>query len=386
MANSPDWQLMALKLISYVEWENDPRYWRLEPVEFGLLTLMVGKNATGKSRVLSVVVNLCSVLAGMRTTAYLSGTWHAELEVDGVNYKIDLASDSGKVVEERLEVNGVERLRRGANGEGEIWFSKEQKNISFQMPESTFAICTKNDKLQHPFVAALSDWARGASFYPFGTDLGKSLAMPMDDALEAAENAETSVKDANNIVEAYVRAFKRYGEAYDKAVISDMARLGYYLTDVSAAPLQDLPKNFGPRAPIVVYVTERDLGVRVPQIHLSQGMYRALALVIHLQWAIFSGERRLFLVDDIGEGLDFDRATKLIELVVERAKALNIQAVLTSNDRFVMNAVPLEYWAVLSREKATVRAFTPKNSPKAFEDFKFVGLSNFDFFAGGNYH
>jgi len=46
-----------------------------------------------------------------------------------------------------------------------------------------------------------------------------------------------------------------------------------------------------------------------------------------------------------------------------------------------MNAVPLEEWTVLQRDKNVVKARNHQNSRAAFERFESTGLSNFDFFA-----
>jgi hypothetical protein len=53
---------------------------------------------------------------------------------------------------------------------------------------------------------------------------------------------------------------------------------------------------------------------------------------------------------------------------------------MSTNDQFVMNHVPLEEWSVLQREGSHIRVRNHENSKKAFEYFRFVGLSNFSFF------
>jgi hypothetical protein len=83
------------------------------------------------------------------------------------------------------------------------------------------------------------------------------------------------------------------------------------------------------------------------------------------------------LIDDIGEGLDFDRSCRLIDLLRKKAKESNIQLILSTNDRFVMNRVPLEEWSVLQRRGSHVRVRNYENSRELFEEFKFTGLSNF---------
>ena len=54
---------------------------------------------------------------------------------------------------------------------------------------------------------------------------------------------------------------------------------------------------------------------------------------------------------------------------------------MATNDRFVMNNVPLECWTVLQREGQKCAVYNYNNSKDFFEEFKFTGLNNFDFFA-----
>jgi len=68
-------------------------------------------------------------------------------------------------------------------------------------------------------------------------------------------------------------------------------------------------------------------------------------------------------------------------LLISKAKTYDLQLIMTSNDRFVMNQVLLEYWSVLKRKGGIVKLFNSQNSPKQFNDFKYLGLNNFDFFA-----
>ena len=72
------------------------------------------------------------------------------------------------------------------------------------------------------------------------------------------------------------------------------------------------------------------------------------------------------LIDDIGEGLDFDRSCRLIHILRAKAQEANIQLILSTNDRFVMNEVPLEEWSVLQRKGSHVRVRNYQNSQEVF--------------------
>ncbi len=86
------------------------------------------------------------------------------------------------------------------------------------------------------------------------------------------------------------------------------------------------------------------------------------------------------LIDDIGEGLDYERASALIKLLIDKAKKSRVQLIMSTNDRFVMNNVPLKYWSIMRRFPNESTIYNYKNSSKQFEDFELTGLNNFDFF------
>lgn len=377
---------MTLKSLTYSEFEELPQRWTLQQMEFGPVNLLVGKNATGKSRTLNVVGGLCRILGGSQTTVFVSGTYKAEIELIDGSYVYELASKDNIIIRERLQVNDALVLERDETGRGRVWFETQGDFLDFQVEPFAYALPSKRDTLQHPFAANLSEWARGVSHYEFGTDFGRSQLMAGDAAALIAGTG-MPFAESGHALPGYVAAFQRHGAQFDEAVVNDMKQLGYSLSTIEAGPLQ-VPHQYLNLAhqPIGLQAFDTDLGFAVPQVQMSQGMYRALALVIQLNRAAFSGERTLVLVDDIGEGLDYERASLLIDLAINHTKQNGIQLIMTSNDRFVMNKVPLNYWAVLEREKTTVSAHTARTSPEVFEDFKFLGLSNFDFFTSGKYH
>ena len=68
---------------------------------------------------------------------------------------------------------------------------------------------------------------------------------------------------------------------------------------------------------------ERGSGAYVDQYMLSQGMFRVLSIIIQLNYSELAktGAIPVVLIDDIGEGLDFDRSYKLIGLLRQRPRS-----------------------------------------------------------------
>lgn len=370
-----------LKKISYSEYTDDPRHWNLAPCDFIDRNLVVGKNATGKSRLLSVINNLCALLAGKRTQLFDSGTYRLELELDLKTYKFELELREAKVISEKLSVDDELRLKRDASGRGKIWYEHQKTFLDFALPENALALQLRRDELQHPFVSEVSKWAQGCKYYQFGsseerTSLTTIQMLNLSQVQGAGSQGDTTPMTGL----AYIDAFNRFGDKLDKAIVRDMGRLGYPISEVGVGTLKQIsPHMKVPEGVLSIFVVEKDRNAKISQLEMSQGMYRALALVININVAIFAKFKGLLLVDDIGEGLDYDRSSGLIDLVFKSALK-GAQTIVTSNDRFVMNKVPLENWCILRRKGDTVKGYTKRNSKKEFEDFEFVGLSNFDFF------
>ena len=370
---------MSLKSLSYSEYVGDPRHWTLEQSDFAQINLVVGRNATGKTRLINVIGGLCKILSGQHTSAYDSGSYQAEFELNAKQFVLDLEFSRGEVLSESLTVDGIQRLTRAADGSGEIFYEKENKAITFQIARNTIAIQQRRDVLQHPFVADLAAWAQGCHTYQFASAFGATLVGLT--SLQASIAQVEGSFGAGDLVSTYTRAFLMHKLPLDQAIIADMRLLGYEISDVGSGDMREMAAGLSLPEPIVgMYVVEAGREAKLPQMSMSQGMYRALALVIHLNVATFGKQRTLFLVDDIGEGLDFERSAALIDVLTRHSKQTGLQAIMTSNDRFVMNRVPLENWMLLRRTGSVVRSYTERNSAKEFANFKFLGLSNFDLF------
>lgn len=372
---------MSLKSVTYTEYENDSRHWKLEKCDFSQINLIVGRNATGKTRLMNVINGLCKLLSAQKSEVFESGTYEVEIVLSGKAYILELEFANGQVIRESLEVDGEKRLVRNASGQGRIYYEKQQAYIEFQVPPNVIAIQQRRDELQHSFVVALAEWAEGCQAYFFGSPFGKDRLIGLS-SLQALAARPDKFGESDDLVRIYARAFDLYGQPFDDAIKLDMKSLGYELTDVGADDMRKLTPQLALPEPIIgMFVVEKDREAKLPQMNMSQGMFRALALVIHINVASFGKQHTLVLVDDIGEGLDFERSTNLIDLLIRHARETGLQVIMTSNDRFVMNRVPLEYWCLLRRSGSTVRNFTERNSPHKFEEFKFMGLSNFDFFS-----
>jgi AAA15 family ATPase/GTPase len=131
----------------------------------------------------------------------------------------------------------------------------------------------------------------------------------------------------------------------------------------------------------MLYVNEKNSNANILQNQMSQGMVRALSLVIQTTYNAFKDLPTTILIDDIGEGLDFDRSSSVIKLILRIADKGKCQLIMSTNDRYVMNNISLKHWQVIQRTGGECKAFNCHNSGEIFEKFAYTGLNNFDFLA-----
>lgn len=370
---------MRLQTLNYSQYVHQPGEWTLNGLALGPINLLVGKNASGKTRTLNVVKNLAKVLAGA-TRVFSEGSFDTRFDHQGTSFHYVLQSADGKVVRESLEVDGKCLLNRGHCGLGTVYAEKLGQHIDFQVPEEQAVVATRRDKIQHPYFEPLNDWAESLYHYAFGTDLGKShvAILVKDPSLEQPLDP----KDTKQVVAMYLKGDKQFPDSFKESVKNDMATIGYPLDDISIGPMRSIRIDQPlPGQVAALCVKESDLTSLTSQDEMSQGMFRALSIIVQINYSVLAARPGCILIDDIGEGLDFERSCALIKVLMKKAETSAVQLVMSTNDRFVMNAVPLEAWSVLQRRGNVCVVRNYDNSRPIFDEFKYTGLNNFDFFA-----
>ena len=371
---------MQLESIKYSEYDDEPRAWDLDMFAVDQINLIVGKNASGKTRTLRLINNLALLLCGERKPSSLSSSnFNAKFKDDNDTYQYVVNIKNGAVIKEEFQSEKNKWLTRSQDGTGTIFYSAEKKHMAFQTDVSELAFTSKRDSIQHPFIEPLYQWAKSVHLYEFGTSLGGNL---LELKLEGA--AEANTKNTQMVVGIYRRGEKEFADKFKTSIKNDMKKLGYHILDIGVATPSDvqiIDPMPSPGELVEIWIQEDGLQAKIEHRKISQGMFRALSLIIQLNYSTMTKMPSCTLVDDIGEGLDHERSCALIELVLTKIQASKTQLIMTTNDRFVMNKVPLEMWTVLHRQGSHCKVFNIKNAKDKFEEFRFTGLNNFDFFA-----
>jgi len=348
---------MKLIKLSY----QDP-YWELTNLRLGDINLVVGKNATGKSRTLSTI-DLFTKMISQRRSLNWGSRWQTEFinhAGDQINFDFSTKYiEEGKVTSESIRINGKNTLFREKDGRVKI---ENRLSGTFDMvypPENKLTLHTNRDVRKYPFLEDITSWADQSFGFKFGniTPFAR-LNQQEYDLLVAVED-----------IPILYRQLKINSK---ENIIKDINSVGYNVENISLQDRNNLP---------ILFVKEGEVEKAIPHFKLSQGMFRTLSVIIYIEYLISRKKPSTVVIDDLCEGLDYDRATKLGKLVFDKCMNAEIQLVATSNDSFLMDVIDIKYWTILRREGKTVKPLNKETNKELFEKFRFTGLSNFDFFA-----
>lgn len=370
-----------MKLIKffYAEHFNTPRSWELREFEVNDVNLIVGANAAGKTRALNVIAGLSKLLLNSKIT-FANGTSKAHFltrDNEELVYYVQLKNSN--VFKEELFLRGEKLINRIEDGSGVIKGVEINRNINFKIPTNELAALRRDD-LQHPFLNLLFDWASNLRHFRFAKEEEKKTLTIIDS--DQRKKEEAKLKDTDRSIAIFNKGKKAYGDKFVKNIINDINEIGYLIENISLGPLESIQVDSPVSLKIVgLIVKEADREGITDQHSMSDGMFRALSIIIHFNYYLLTDLSGLVLIDDIGEGLDFERSTKLIRLLIKKSIDIGIQLIMSTNDKFVMNNTELEYWQIVHREGGLVRMHNISNSAEIFDQFRYTGLNNFDFYS-----
>lgn len=363
---------MILTHIDFYENKDKDTYWEIRNVYLGMFNLVIGLNATGKSRLINVIWNLVKMLS-RKTPHLLNGHWTLAYKNrhnnDTYYYTLDISD--GIVRQEEIRINDSLMLERQKES-GKIFSYTSKTMIDFHPPEQELTLYVRRDVKEFPFLEEFLAWANSFHGYRFSMTNPAQITVPSNgDAL--LENLSTTP---------YLLLEASKDSEIIQAIIDDFSLIGYPIETVS---VQSTRFPGVPGDVFVSFVKEKELACNTSQMQMSQGMYRAFSLVVIIQYLLKLQQECTVVIDDLGEGLDFERASKITSLLFDKIQESDIQLIVTSNDRFLINTVDMQYLNLLERNGHMVESYNYMNSKEKFDAFRFTGLNAFDFFSGKMY-
>lgn len=327
--------------------------WKLNPVYFKELNLIVGRNAVGKSRTMNAMAQVAKFVLGNPKSGtgyhFCKITFGTDEDERALVYSYSY--DGTNVLSESMETqSGEVIIMRDAE-------SSKVRGESVNPPQNKLIIQSQRDTEKYPEFEIVTNWAEHTRGVTLG-NVSASISFRISDMFEMTMDIDTIMESMD--------------DESKRIIIEGMRQLGYQIENIRVVPLTDKFK--------LVVLKEQGLQIPILTNNMSNGMLRAFYVLTYLRNVSSKEGAKTLMIDDLGEGLDFERSSKLSQYLFDFCKEHGIQLIVSSNDNFLMNVISLKYWIILKRTGEVVSSITEKTHPKLFRKFKFTGLSNFDLY------
>jgi AAA15 family ATPase/GTPase len=354
---------MVLQYFSYIEDKSTSNEWRIKKSQLFQLNAIAGNNSTGKSRFIKAIATLAKLISNTVGSDSINKScrWHLFFEVQ-CNKKIEyiLEIQTGMVVQEKLifTKSGETLLERDRNGICTIFAVELNQKIIFGVNPTDLAAAKFRDCKQHPFLEELYQWSKTVFF------VGEHL----------------SVKSQFNsafTVDIFRKAKEKFGKDFVQSIISDMSELDYPLAEVGI-------KNFSPvtydyhQSIAKIYIKEIESCVAIDNSQMSKGMFYVLKFFIHFNYFLHCGIPACLLIDNFGTGLDYSRSSLLTKRLIKKIEGTSLQLIVTTTNRFVVDAIPIQYLSIIENGSGLFNLSNIYNSPEKFELIRLIGLNHSD--------
>ena len=351
-----------MKLVSF-SYNNEVG--KLEGLNLQSVNLIVGRNASGKSQTLYHIEGITDLLSEKKNYAW-KGNWQIEFETENnksLSYSFE--RDHEIIINEKLVLDDIILIDREASS-CTVYSTASSQREKLTPPKDKLVIHVRRDTDAYPYFENIIEWASESYHFRFGAIVSYLL-------LPTRRMTDAILSTFNKNGESLSDLFDGLTRTRQEDIITVMNDMGYSMSEYGTRPDSEGGRLF-------VYkenINEEFLS----EYFLSQGTLRILILLTYLNYLLQHRGPVLVCIDDLGEGLDYQRSIKLGKYIYHLCEESNIQLIATSNDGFVMDSVPIEYWNVLRRNGSKVIALNEKNQPELFDRFAYTGLSNFDFFS-----
>lgn len=335
--------IMILSEFTY----KDASGWCLDRISLDRLNLIVGLNAVGKTRTIMALGNMIQFIKGEEDVTDNDFSCSIRL-VNGYDLYYSFAVSNGIIASEILQKG--ERFLIQRNNDSTRVYEKETNP-----PASKLVIQIHRDTKAYPEIEEIIQWAEHTSIFVFSN-------------ITTSPHSLSPYAISKEPLLPFM--FEKTVDAQREVLLNYLRELGYCIDRI-----EEFEKPNGVKT---LRVYESGIEAPLSPFDLSNGMFRVFCILLYMIYCASLSDTRCLIVDDMGEGLDFKRSSKLGKIMFDYCDNNHIQLIVTSNDSFLMDTVNLEYWNILRRDGNKVLSLNPQSHPSLFEKFARTGLGNFD--------
>ena len=371
-----------MKIIEYHCGNIDEIGWDYSKVKFDKINLLVGDTATGKSRFLNTIFNICRFVVSKE---FRRGQWDITFEQSRVIYTWNLQTgkdDSGNniIKQELLYKHDGDRLIPIINRNDKEFIFNDKQIPKLSLEETSISLL-KEEELIKPLYEGFSLIKRRL----FHTDaLSKasefqSIPTALITDMEKKRNLEKIFltelplsptlyilqKFFNDIYELIIEQYKQFFPFIRETRITDLSKIN---------PNISLPGLFP-----VFSIKEAGLNKWINIDQMSSGMLKILLILTDI---FIIPEGGVYLIDEYENSLGISAIDFFPKFILNLEK--EVQFFITSHHPYIINEIPPKNWYIFHREGMRVSIMYGEEVSERFGKSKqkaFIQLINDPFFA-----
>lgn len=321
--------------------------WGLDGLALNRLNLVVGMNAVGKSRTVAAIGHVVKFIKGEMDAALEDFSCTLLLENGGaLEYSFEVSE--GKILAEILRKDGNVLIRREL-------YSAQMYGETVSPPSNKLVIQVRRDTMLYPEIEEIIQWAEHTSVFIFS-----NITTSPNSLSPYAISTEPLLPVM----------YGKISESQREQMLSYMRDMGYRIDRID-----EYQRDNGS---MMLRIFETGVDEPMTPFDLSNGMFRVFCVLLYMIYSSTLVDARCLIIDDMGEGLDYMRSTKLGKIMFDYCENNNVQLIVTSNDSFLMDTIGLDYWNILQRKGSVVHSLNSQTHAALFEKFARTGLNNFD--------
>ena len=347
---------MRIKKLAF--WDN-LREWRLEPIYFSNLALLVGVSGVGKTQILRGIFNLQKIANG----ASLNGlAWDITFStINDVEYRWKGEFETQKIpaiiLNKEHETREFRIVREHLTREGSIIIERTPNQIIFKgqiTPKlSPFQSAVKILN-QEEYIAPISQgfnkiiYSNDSSWV---NDLGDipvmliSVILTSDNLLDEIKESPLPLAIKMDLIQ------RHYSDIFNniKRAFIDV------FPQVENIKIEEVEDKNSSLKSFTLQIKEKGVNDWIFQNNISSGMLKTL---VHISELYLSPEGTVILIDEFENSLGINCIDVVTDLIVENR---NIQFILTSHHPYIINNIGMEHWKIVTRKGGVVTVIDAKD-------------------------